>query len=211
MRSNLTDLTLIIDRSGSMASCKTDAEGGVNEFIKKQKEQPGDCTFSLVQFDTVYEFVHKARPIRDVTLAYALEPRGNTALLDAVGRAIVEAGGRLKNTDEAQRPGLVVFVIVTDGQENSSREFTRAKVKEMIENQQSVYKWQFTFIGANQDAFAEAGAMGIPRSAAANYSEQKTAGGILLAAANVTRMRSASAEGLAVKNAYSDEEREAVK
>lgn len=211
MQSNLTDLTVVIDRSGSMQSCKTDAEGGMNEFIRKQKELPGECAFSLVQFDTEYEVLYRARPIREVTLAYELRPRGSTALLDAVGLAIAETGERLKNMDEAHRPGLVVFVIITDGQENASKEFTREKIKEMIEHQTNVYKWQFTFLGANQDAFAEAGAMGIGTSATANYSEQKTAGGILMANANVTRMRSMALTGKAVENAYTDEERESVK
>lgn len=210
MRADLTDLTLVIDRSGSMASCRSDAEGGVNEFIRKQKELPGDCIFSLVQFDDKYEFVHKAQAIRFVEPSYHLEPRGWTALLDAVGRSIVEAGTRLKAIDESQRPGLVVFVIVTDGQENSSREFTKAKVKEMIEHQQSAYKWQFTYLGANQDAFTEAGQIGIKFDAIANYSAEKTSGGILAANANVTRMRHAAATGQAVLNEYHEEERKAI-
>ena len=92
-------------------------------------------------------------------------PRGSTALLDAVGRAINETGDRLAKTPEQDRPGLVVFVIVTDGQENSSKEFSKARIKEMIDEQQKKYNWQFTFLGANQDAFAEAGGIGI-RSAA---------------------------------------------
>lgn len=206
MRNDLTDLTMVVDRSGSMASCRNDAEGGINTFIQQQKELPGECLFSLVQFDTDYEFVHKARPIHDIKLAYALVPRGNTALLDAVGRAIIETGERLKAMDESQRPGLVVFVIITDGQENSSHEFTREKIKEMIEHQQTAYKWQFTFLGANQDAFAEAGAMGILRSGIANYAEEKTAGGLIAASANVSRMRKSASIGEAVTNAFTDEE-----
>lgn len=210
MRNDLTDLTLVIDRSGSMEACRSDAEGGVNAFIDKQKELPGECAFSLVQFDTEYEFVHKATPIKNITSAYRLVPRGWTALLDAVGRAIVETGERLKKTGEAERPGLVVFVIVTDGIENSSKEFTKAKIKGMIEHQTKAYKWQFTFLGANQDAFAEAGAMGVQQDAIMNYSEEKTSGGIAAAHSNVARMRSATARGLDVSNKYTDEERKAV-
>lgn len=210
MRQDLTDLTIVLDRSGSMASIKDDAEGGLNEFIRKQKEVGGECAFSLVQFDTVYEFVHKAVPIKSVLEKQTLSPRGGTALLDAVGRAIIETGERLKNIDESQRPGLVAFVIITDGQENSSREFTKAKIKEMIELQTSVYKWQFTFLGSNQDAFDEAGSMGIPLACVANYSAQNTSATFANASSNVARMRGMTAKGVEVQNLYTDEERKAM-
>ena len=97
-----------------MASCQSDAQGGINTFVKEQAEQAGEAVLTLVQFDTQYEFVHKAVPIKDVP-KYELHPRGATALLDAVGKAVNEAGERLTKTDEKDRPGLVVFVIVTDG------------------------------------------------------------------------------------------------
>ena len=160
MRSDLTDITLVVDRSGSMQSIREDAEGGVNAFLQEQAKQPGEALLTLVQFDTEYEFVHRGVPIKHVP-AYTLMPRGNTALLDAVGRAINETGERLSKMAETDRPGLVVFVIMTDGLENSSQEFTKAQIKQQIEEQQSKYSWQFTFLGANQDAFAEAGGMGI--------------------------------------------------
>lgn len=206
MRSDLTDLTVVLDRSGSMAVCQAEAEGGLNAFVGRQKEHEGECLFSLVQFDTNYEFIHQAKPIKEVG-HIDLVPRGSTALLDAVGRAIVETGERLKVMDESQRPALVVFVILTDGLENSSREFSRAKIKEMIEHQTAVYKWQFTYLGANQDAFAEAGQLGIPQQSAADY--VPTSGGLAFAgaAANVSRMRSATAKGDSVQNFYSPEER----
>ena len=91
MRNDLTDLILVVDRSGSMAGCRTDAEEGVNAFIARQKDAPGECLLSLVQFDTLYEFVYRAEPIKNVG-AYNLVPRGSTALLDAVGNAIAETG-----------------------------------------------------------------------------------------------------------------------
>ena len=94
-----------------------------------------------------------------------------TALLDAVGRAINETGERLAKMNEQDRPGLVIFVIMTDGLENSSREFTKSQVKEMIEEQQSKYNWHFTFLGADQDAFAEAGGLGIAAAGAAQFSK----------------------------------------
>jgi hypothetical protein len=181
----------------------------LNEFIRQQKEQPGQAVFTLVQFDTEYEFVHRAVPIGNVPKCELL-PRGCTALLDAVGRAIVETGERLKGIAEQDRPGLVVFLIVTDGQENSSKEYRLPMIKEMIEHQQSVYQWQFTFLGANQDAFAEAGAMGIAAQAAANYSAERTGPAFVASSNSVGRMRRAAAKGLQPKNAYTDEERKAM-
>ena len=205
MRLNFSDVTVVLDRSGSMQSCRTDAEGGVNTFIEEQKKHPGECSFSLVEFDTEYNFVHKAKPIADVT-PYKLVPRGSTALLDAVGRAINETGERLASTKEDDRPSLVVFVIVTDGMENSSKEFTRSQIKEMIERQRNEYNWQFTFLGANQDAFAEAGSIGIAAASVGQYSTHKTSGAFVAAASNVRRMRSARASGQEVDNTYTSAE-----
>ena len=168
MRSNLTDITLVVDRSGSMEKIREDAEGGVNTFIHEQATHPGEALLTLVQFDTEYEFVHRGMPIKQVP-PYTLVPRGNTALLDAVGRAINETGERLAKMAEQDRPGLVILVTTTDGLENSSKEFTKAQIKTLIEQQQSKYKWQFIFLGANQDAFAEAGGMGIGYSGTAQH------------------------------------------
>src|SRR4051812_13792867 len=137
MNADLTDLTLVIDRSGSMESIREDAQGGVNAFIREQAGQPGNAVLTLVQFDTEYEFVHQSVPISSVP-AFELEPRGSTALLDAVGRAINETGARLTRLPAADRPGLVIFVIVTDGQENSSHEFTKTQIKDKIMHQQTV-------------------------------------------------------------------------
>jgi uncharacterized protein YegL len=209
MRSDLTDVIVVLDRSGSMASCQQEAENGVNHFINEQKKHEGECVFSLVQFDTEYEFVHRGVAVASVP-KFQLVPRGMTALLDAVGRAINETGERLSKMDESDRPGLVAFVIVTDGQENSSHEFTKAQVKEMIERQQNEYQWQFTFLGANQDAFAEAQALGIRPDAAANYLAKSSDKAFSGASANVKRMRSATARGQSVNCCYSAEERSAM-
>lgn len=209
MRSDLTDVTIVLDRSGSMQSCRDEAENGVNHFIEAQRQQPGECTFSLLQFDTEYEFVHRGVPIADVP-KFCLVPRGMTALLDAVGRAINETGERLAAMNDADRPGLVVFVIVTDGAENSSHEFNNLQIKAMIERQQREYNWQFTFLGANQDAFAEAEAIGIQMAAAANYTPETSAQAFAGAACNVARMRSAVIQGESAVCAYTPEERNAM-
>jgi len=207
MRQDLTDITLVVDRSGSMVSCREDAEGGINTFIEEQKKHEGDAIFTLVQFDTEYEFVHKGVPIATVP-KYTLEPRGWTAYLDALGRAIAETGQRLAAMDEADRPGLVVFVIVTDGLENSSKEYTRKQVREAVERQRSEYNWQFTFLGADEKAFEEGVSLGIARSAIAQYdSDEKTAAAFGAASCSVSRSRSASMSGTDASLGYTDEER----
>ena len=206
MKSNITDITLVVDRSGSMQQRREDAEGGVNAFIQNQAKEPERTLLTLVQFDTEYEILHRGVPIDEVP-EYRLEPRGATALLDAVGRAINETGIRLDKLEEADRPGLVIFVITTDGLENSSSEFTTAQIKEMIEHQQSKYGWHFTFLGANQDAFAEAGAMGMQAGAVANFAMDKVATALEMTSDKVSRMRSQHRKGEEVLDEFTDEER----
>jgi hypothetical protein len=207
MKSDLTDITLVVDRSGSMEKVREDAEGGVNSFIEQQAKEPGEALLTLVQFDTEYEFLHKGVPITEVP-KYQLVPRGMTALLDAVGRAINETGERLAKMDELDRPGLVIFVVMTDGLENSSKEFSKSDVKAMIERQQEKYNWHFTFLGANQDAFAEAGSMGIHAAGAANYAIDKVGAALMGTGAKVARMRKQRSAGETVKNEFTDKERE---
>ena len=210
MRTDLTDITMVIDRSGSMQSIRSDAEGGVNSFIEQQRNEPGETLLTLVQFDAKYDFVERGTPISQVK-PYQLVPRGSTALLDAVGRAINETGARLSAMPESDRPALVVFVIVTDGQENSSREFQRSQIRQMIEHQQSAYNWQFTFLAANQDAFAEGAAMGIARDGIADYAMDKMRGTYDVTAAKVKRMRKAAMSGEAIDNKFTHDELDALK
>lgn len=175
-------------------------------FIASQKAKPGEALLTLVQFDTEYEFIHKGVGIATAP-TFKLVPRGSTALLDAVGRAINETGARLAAMEESQRPGLVIFVIVTDGQENSSREFTRAKIREMIEHQQSAYNWQFTFLAANQDAFAEGASLGIAPAGTAGYAMDKMQNAWGATAKKMSRMRKAMNDGDTVDNNFTEEER----
>ena len=207
MKPSLTDITLVVDRSGSMEQIRKDAEGGVNTFIAEQAKEPGEALMTLVQFDTEYEFLHRGVPISEVP-KYKLIPRGGTALLDAVGRAINESGERLEKMAEGDRPGLVVFVVMTDGEENSSKEFSKARIKEMIQHQQDNYKWHFTFFGANQDAFAEAGGMGIHAAGVAIFSPHKLAGTYKALGTKVSRMRTQKREGKTVSNEFTETERE---
>jgi Mg-chelatase subunit ChlD len=206
MRNDLSEIVLVVDRSGSMDSCRTDAEGGINNFIEEQKKVAGEANLTLGHFDTDYEFVHNGVRIGEVG-HYTLVPRGWTALLDAVGRAIVEVGSRLEKMDEKDRPGCVVFVIVTDGHENSSKEFTRDQVRQKITEQRDKYNWQFIFLGADESAFDEGKAMGISMAAVAQYDTQKSSKAYVATSRGVSKMRCCVADGQAASFAYSDEDR----
>jgi uncharacterized protein YegL len=171
MKDNLTDITIVLDKSGSMGMVTEDTIGGFNTFLKDQKEAPGEANLSLVLFDTDYNEVHNGVPIKEVPelTSRTYIPGGNTALLDALLRAINTTGARLKAMQEYERPAKVIFVIMTDGQENSSREASRQQVADAIKHQEEIYKWNFVYIGANQDSFHEAGMLGIHLSNVANY------------------------------------------
>lgn len=157
---NHTDITVVLDRSGSMQTIANDTIGGYNKFLSDQKDAKGTANITLHQFDHLFETitqdkdVKSAEPLTDKTFV----PRGNTALLDAIGRAVNDTGDRLRKRKEACN---VVFVIITDGEENHSREFSHAKVMEMIKHQQEKYSWNFIFLGANQDAIRTGNSFGI--------------------------------------------------
>lgn len=209
MNRNLTDVTVIVDRSGSMVDICSDAEWGINALIDKQKTDPGETIFSLWQFDDKYDCVHNAVPAANVP-HYKLEPRNMTALNDAVARTIISTGDRLSKMPEDQRPGLVIITIVTDGLENSSVEYKgpagTARVRKMIEHQKEKYNWQFNFIGA-ENAFAEAAKLGIGHDETLSFNPQHVAGAYGSITSNMTRMKASSIGGQCCANAYSAEER----
>ena len=155
-----TLIAVLLDRSGSMAAIKSDAEGGFNTFIAEQRAQSGDARVTLAQFDTEYDVVYANRPIGEVP-PLELQPRGATALYDGVGRLITDVGAELAALAENERPGTVIIVVVTDGHENSSREWTHDAVKAAIQRQESEYSWEFIFLGANMDAVAIGQQLGI--------------------------------------------------
>lgn len=165
MREELTEIVCIIDRSGSMSSVRDEAISGFNSFLEDQVAVPGEAALTLVRFDTEYEIVHNGTPITQVPMLdeNSFEPRGMTALYDAIGRTIDDVGGRLSKTPEGERPAHVIVAILTDGLENASSDYTSKRVRSMIEHQQSTYGWDFVYLGANQNAFAESQRMGINR------------------------------------------------
>ena len=163
MKDNYLDLNIVLDRSGSMAAIEEDMEGGLRSFISDQKKLEGkEITVSYTTFDTVVEEVFVAKDIKEIKPEdLTLEPRGMTSLLDAVGRAINTTGERLKALKEEDRPSKVTFLIITDGDENSSTEFTGEMIKTMVTTQKETYKWDFVFLGANIDSFGTAQRLGI--------------------------------------------------
>lgn len=163
MNTNLTEITCVIDRSGSMERVRTDAMGGYNSFIDQQQQEPGEARVTLVLFNHDYEMVEEGAPLPQARRLdeATYVPAGTTALLDAVGRAVDSVGERLAQTPEEERPGHVIVAILTDGLENASSDYTRERILEMIRHQQETYDWEFIFLAANQDAFAEAGRLGI--------------------------------------------------
>jgi hypothetical protein len=166
-----TDITVVLDRSGSMASIAEDVIGGLNTFIRDQGQVEGEAQFTLVQFDDRYEVVHAHVPVQRVpTLTNrTYVPRGSTALLDAIGRTIIDTGARLAMLPDAERPEAVIFAVQTDGLENASREFTREQVFTMIRHQEEKYSWQFVFLAADQNAIEEGGRMGFAAASALDY------------------------------------------
>jgi hypothetical protein len=163
-----TEITIVLDRSGSMHSIRDETIAGFLAFVDKQKTLPGICRLTLVQFDTIYETVYRERPIHKIR-SLDLSPRGGTALLDAMGRAIQETAGRVESTWVSHQPTRTIVVTITDGQENSSREFTRTQVMELVRKYRDEHDWQFVFLGANQDAIQEAAKYGISSEAAMTY------------------------------------------
>jgi len=169
MKKGLTYIIFVIDRSGSMSSIRDDMIGGFNSFIKKQKDANiGECRVFAYKFDTNYEIIFENMDVNSVPLLdnNNYVPRGGTALYDSLGFTIDNMGKRLSNTDESDRPEKVLIVTITDGEDNSKlsnveADYTSAKVKEMTKHQTDNYKWEFAYIGANQDAWAVGAAMGV--------------------------------------------------
>ena len=165
---NYTAIALLVDRSGSMHAILVPAEDAINEFIASQAHQPGKRTIRVDQFDHECLFASTSLPAADCP-PFHLEPRGSTALLDAMGATITSFGRELTAMPEDERPSTVIFAVMTDGGENSSVGYTWDQVKDIVERQERDYNWQILYLGANQDAIATGAKMGVRRDRSLTY------------------------------------------
>jgi hypothetical protein len=186
-----TEIITIVDRSGSMQSLKSDVDGAFDAFVADQRQLPGDARLTLAQFDSEIEIVYVAKPLTDVP-AMNLEPRGATALLDAIGTTLNVQGQRIKDEAWAE---MVIVVVATDGHENASREFSREAIVGMVKHAEAS-GWKFVYLASNQDAFKAARDIG----SSAQYSMSHAASGrgtresYSYASETVRRLRSSRSE-----------------
>ena len=171
MKKGLTEIVFILDRSGSMGGLEKDTIGGYNSMIAKQKTEEGEAVISTILFDNETEVLHDRVPLTKIGPITEKEyyVRGSTALLDAIGGAIHHIGNVHKYAREEDVPEKTLFIITTDGMENSSREYSYDKVKKMVERQKEKYHWEFIFLGANIDAVSVANQFGVDKSRAVRY------------------------------------------
>jgi uncharacterized protein YegL len=170
MKENLTEIVFVLDRSGSMGNLVTDTIGGFNSFLSAQQKEPGEAVLTTVLFDDRYEVLHNRVDIKNVAAITEKDyfTRGMTALLDSIGKTINSIGEQLSKLEESERPSKVIFVITTDGLENSSVEFSWEQIKTMITHQTNKYNWKFIFLGANIDSISVGAQLGTQYNA--NYS-----------------------------------------
>ena len=165
------EIVCLLDKSGSMHGLEGDVIGGINTLIEEQQKVEGEANLMLVFFDTETYTKYDRVPLGEVVALIATDyrPHGATALLDAIGNTAKNTGEALAALPESERPDKVLFVIQTDGQENSSKEYTKDQIATMIKHQEENYNWQYIYHGANQDSFSEAGAIGIQYGNTVNF------------------------------------------
>ncbi|MFI6997263.1 VWA domain-containing protein [Nocardia sp. NPDC050175] len=204
---DLTLIAVLLDRSGSMQSIKSDTEGGFDAFIEEQRKVPKTIEVTLAQFDTEYECVYASRPLAQVP-PLDLQPRGMTALYDAVGKLVTDVGAELAKRPEHERPGTVIVVVLTDGHENSSKEWSHTAVKSLITQQQDVYSWNFMFLGANMDAVEIGTKMGFDPGNSITYAASPQGVSRVFRSTAYSSARMQAAPPGAKRGGFTDAERE---
>lgn len=189
MKYETSELVFILDRSGSMSGLEKDTIGGFNSLIQKQRKEKGKCYVSCVLFDDVQEVIYDRVPLNEVKKMTQKQyyARGCTALLDAMGGAIHHIGNVHKYSKE--EIGKTLFIIITDGLENSSKRYTYVTIKQMVERQKEKYGWEFIFIGANMDVIQEANKFGIDQAVRYACDEEGTALNYSVFSENIIKMR----------------------
>lgn len=189
MKYETSELVFILDRSGSMSGLEKDTIGGFNSLIQKQRKEKGKCYVSCVLFDDVQEVIYDRVPMNEVKKMTQKQyyARGCTALLDAMGGAIHHIGNVHKYSKE--EIGKTLFIIITDGLENSSKRYTYVTIKQMVERQKEKYGWEFIFIGANMDVIQEANKFGIDQAVRYACDEEGTALNYSVLSENIIKMR----------------------
>ena len=189
MKYETSELVFILDRSGSMSVLEKDTLGGFNSLIQKQRKEKGKCYVSCVLFDDVQEVIYDRVPLNEVKKMTQKQyyARGCTALLDAMGGAIHHIGNVHKYSKE--EIGKTLFIIITDGLENSSKRYTYVTIKQMVERQKEKYGWEFIFIGANMDVIQEANKFGIDQAVRYACDEEGTALNYSVLSENIIKMR----------------------
>ncbi|WP_067826052.1 vWA domain-containing protein [Actinomadura kijaniata] len=182
----LQHLEILLDRSSSMERIKSEAENGLEEFLDAQDEAGVPTTVTLAQFDDEYELVYEIWPLEEVP-RLVLQPRGRTALLDAIAKTLRRLEKRILRTPQGWQPDSVIVVIVTDGHENASRQYARDEVHAMIRRCQKKHGWTFLFLGADQDAIEVAGSLGISADTALSYDSGRTEASLTTAGRMVAR------------------------
>jgi hypothetical protein len=203
-------VAVVMDRSGSMEQVRDVTIAGINEFMVKQKAEPGECSVYYTQFDNEYEVVHRYVPIAFMPLITreTYVPRGNTALYDAIGRTVVQVGADLAALSENERPEHVVVVIQTDGYENASREYRLERIKALMKNQTDVYGWGFVFLGASVAAMEEGKRMGMHVNSMMSYAPHiggQSVGAFRSTSAYMANVRSGAAPAA---DGFSEEDRQ---
>jgi hypothetical protein len=209
MKDGYIHISVILDRTGSMETIRDDTIGGFNAFLNAQKAELGLASLTLVQFDSQdpYEIVYHFKPLAEVPelTRETFVPRATTPLLDAIGRGINDLEKSLADITEDERPSRVVMVVITDGQENASREFRKDQIEKMIKEKQEKATWQFVFLSADLNAIGDALASGV--RAASTLAHDKDSHGVGAAWASLSRRVSDYRSGNKEDVSFSDEDR----
>lgn len=197
MKQNLTEMLMILDMSGSMHSLRADTIGGYNSLIEEQKKEDGEAVVTTVLFNNDYIVLHDRVNIKDVMPITEKEyvPCGSTALLDAIGQGVTVVGKALAEMPEEERPSKVVVTIITDGYENSSREYDWATIKAMIKEQREKYNWIFTFIGADIDTMQVSNSLGIDAKLSKSYTKDSAGSNSVYASVSKAMKKVRASEG----------------